>query len=722
MGKTLIILTLTFILAGNIFSDTKAQKNDQAKILQQIENGRALLEESPEEAVSLAEQALQNSLSVNFYEGEAKALLLKGKALNNQKDYENALTSLRAATNYFQQEGDDKLALGQSYFGQGYAFYRMAKIDSALQFLNKALNTFDPENHKEDIAHTEWRIALAYWKRGMYKEGLEHIQQAQNLFEEVNNIRNLSQVYNSKGAILWGLASYEKALEFFFDALSLNEKENINQDLKIILYNNIGLVYHDWNDHENALKYFERAENLIPESNHPIGDAYTWLNLGTHYLRVEDTEKALELLKKARDEYAEENDLNGVCLSQIRIGESYNQNGNFEKAQSTLLEAIETSQQTQNKHRESTAYYYLSKNDVSQNRLDEALQNSLKSLEISENGEYKELSNMLYEQLSEIHEKQGDTERALAMLQKAAEVKDEIYNERIAVQYDIMDLAYENEMKEYENERLKNENQLKEKTIRYQYVAFFSIIALLIVFAVFYLKLSKKKKELEQVNHTKDKIFSIVAHDIRGPVGTLNSMVDILVDEEHDLNYKEILTSYKPVIAGSFNMLENLLVWAKSNLGKLETSPVSHNLSKPINEAVTLFSHILIDKSITLETDVPENIKVFADEILLQTVIRNILSNAIKFTPRNGKIEVNAQTEDNKAIVSVTDNGIGIPQVIQPTILTGNYHSPGTNNENGSGLGLMLSKELAVKNGGDIWFTSQKGEGSTFYISVPLDS
>lgn len=722
MEKSLIILTLILLLAGNVFSGTKAQKNGQAKILQQIENGKAFLEKSPEEALSIAEQALQNSLSANFKEGEAKALLLKGKALNNQKDYKNALITLRAASNHFQQEGDDKLALGQSYFGQGYAFYRMAKIDSALQFLNKALNKFDTEHHKEDIAQTEWRIALAYWKRGMYKEGLEHIQQAQNLFEEVNNVVNLSQIYNSKGAILWGLASYEKALEFFFDALALNEKENINQDLNILLYNNIGLVYHDWNDHENALKYFKRAEALIPESNHPIGDAYSWLNLGTHYLRMGDTEKALEFLIKARDDYSKENDINGVCLSKIRIGECYNETGNYEKAQSTLLEAVDNSQQTQNKHRESTAYYYLAKNDISQNRFGEAMQNSLKSLEISKNGQYKELSNMLYEQLSEIHEEQGNTERALEMLQNAAEVKDEIYNERIAVQYNIMDLAYENEMKEYENERLKNENQLKEKTIQYQYAAFFSIVALLIVFAVFYLKLSKKKKELEQVNHTKDKIFSIVAHDIRGPVGTLNSMVDILVDEEHDLNYKEILASYKPVIAGSFNMLENLLVWAKSNLGKLETSPVSHKLSKPINETISLFSHISNDKSITLETDVPENIKIFADEILLQTVIRNILSNAIKFTPRKGKIEVKAQTDDNKAILSVADNGVGIPQEVQPTILTGNYHSPGTDNENGSGLGLMLSKELAVKNGGDIWFTSKKGEGSTFFISVPLDS
>jgi two-component system, sensor histidine kinase and response regulator len=239
--------------------------------------------------------------------------------------------------------------------------------------------------------------------------------------------------------------------------------------------------------------------------------------------------------------------------------------------------------------------------------------------------------------------------------------------------------------------------------------------------AIFYLKLSKKKKELEQANHIKDKIFSIVAHDIRGPVGTLNSMVDILVNEDHGMNYKEILASYQPVIASSYNMLENLLVWAKSNLGKLETSPIIHPLYKSLNEVIALFSHISKNKAIRIKTNVPEHIHVYADKILLQTVLRNILNNAIKFTPRNGEIKINAQIIEEMVVVSVTDNGIGIPQEIQPTILKGYFHSPGTNKENGSGLGLMISHELALKNGGDIWFTSKQAEGSTFFISIPVN-
>lgn len=719
-GNFLIYIIFIFLLSGHANANWGITDHNQTEILKKIEEGWSFLEKSPEEAVLIANEAWHQASEVNNREGMAKALLLAGYGLNQQKDHENALIRLRRALALLGDDKKHRRETGQCYFGQGFALYHLSDIDSSLFFLNKALEYFHPDRHKSDMAHTEWRIALAYWQRGMYKEGIEHIQKAQILFEEVKDDLNLSRVYNSKGAILWGMANYEKALEFFFNALTINEKEKINQDQNILIYNNIGLVYFDWNDNENALKYFKRAEASMAESHHPIGDAYTWLNLGTYYLRTGETEKALDFLMKARDEYHNEKDENGVSLSKIRIGEGHLQNGDFSLARLTLEEAIQNSRETRNKHRESTAYYYLAKNEMLQERYKEALDYSLKSLEISENGQYKELSNMLYEQLAEIHEKLGNHPDALNMLKKAAEVKDDIYKERIAVQYNLMDLTYENEKKAYENERLKRENLLNRRTIRYQYLIFILIGAFMILLVIFYLKLSKKKKELEQANHMKDKVFSIVAHDIRGPVGTLNSMIDILVNEDHGMNYKDVLASYQPIIASSYNMLENLLVWAKSNLGKLETSPVIHPLYKSLNEIIALFSHISGNKGISIISEIPEHIRVYADKILLQTVLRNIINNAIKFTPRNGEIKIKTQISEKMVIVSVTDNGIGIPQEVQPTILKGYYHSPGTNKENGSGLGLMICQELALKIGGEIWFTSTQGKGSTFFISIPV--
>lgn len=712
-----IVLLLLFNLQAFSQSNTK-KKETQVQVNRLIEKGENVLNISPDSALFFAEQSEQIARLIKYNEGIGTSMLLKGKALNAKNEYENALNTLKEALKYTTQE--NALTSGQNFHEQGYAFYRTNQSDSAVHYFEKALETFIPELHKKQIALAQWRMALGYWRQGLFLEGLTHIQKSQTLFEELNDKRHLVSVYNSKGAILWGLASYEKALEFFFDALSINEKENVYPDLNIILLNNIGLVYHDWDDLENALKYFRRAENLIPQSNHPIGDAYTWLNMGTYFLRMAQTDTALVLLQKARDKYAKADDINGVSLSKIRIGECYQHNGELTLAQETFTDAITDSRKSQNKHREANALFNLGKNFLLQNNLEQALDVSLTSLDIAVQGQYKDIIYELYEQLSSIYSKQEEFKLSLEMLQKAMGVKDQIYREKIAVQYNIMDLTYENQLKEYENSRLKSENLLKQRSLYFMYGAVLLILAALIAVSFLYFKLKKKKKELQKANQDKDKIFSIVAHDLRSPVGTLNSMIEILTEEDHGLNYQDILKKFKPVIAGSFDMLENLLVWAKSNLGKLETNPVILSVNKIMGETISLFSHFSQEKSITIKNEADQEIKVMADRILLETVIRNLLKNAIKFTPENGSITVKSSIKNKYVVISVIDNGVGIPKDVQHSILKGFYHSEGTQNEKGTGLGLVLSKELAEKNGGSLWFSSIEGQGSTFSFSIPL--
>jgi len=717
---TLIVFFLSINISAFAFFSAE-ETETKATIERLIEKGGRLLEDSPEKTIELASQALQLAQSLNDKEADAKANLLTGKAFNEKGEPKNGLPALKKATHYFHQKKNIE-SLGQALYEQGYAFYRMEELDSALWYLEKALNTFHPEQHKKDIALTEWRTALAWWRQGMYLEGLMHIQKAQTLFEELNELRYMISVYNSKGAILWGLASYEKALELFFEALHLNETENILPDLNIVLLNNIGLVYHDWDNHENALKYFKRAEELIPESNHPVGAAYTWLNLGTHSLRKGDTDTALDLLSKARDGYARVNDINGVCLSKIRIGECYQQTGDLMRAQTTFIDAVEDSRKTRNKHREANALYYLAQNYHALNDWELALATGMESLEISETGQYKELAQMNYSQLAGFYEKLGDHIQALEMMKSSMKVKDEIYKERIAIQYNIMDLAYDYQLKEMENSRLKSENLLKQRTIYFMLAAVFLIVAWLIAMLYFNFKLKKRKAALQEANMAKDRIFSIVAHDLRSPLGTLNSMVDILVEEDHGMNYRDLLKKYKPVIAASFNMLENLLVWAKSNLGKLETDPEVVSLNKTIEESVAMAMHFSQKKSIGIDFQNGHDMQVWADKVLLETVIRNLLNNAIKFTHSDGKIFIKTKSGNGKAVISVSDTGVGIPPTAQTTLLKGNYQTEGTKKEKGSGLGLMLSKDLAERNGGSLWFSSSEGEGSTFSFSVPLYS
>ncbi|SHF30503.1 Tetratricopeptide repeat-containing protein [Mariniphaga anaerophila] len=718
LAYLLILLIVVNLQAASQHGIT--DNKTQTQVSRIIETGEKFINSSPDSALFYAEKSEKIARTKNYSKGVVASLLLKGKALNEKKEYEDALVTLKQSQQLVDIQ--DSITSGKICFEQGTSFYRIGKTDSSLHYLTRALALFDSQAEKIDIAHAQRILALSYWSKGLYAEGLTHIQKAINLYTELNDTYYLSITYNTKGAILWGLASYEKALELFFEALYLNEKTGQSPGLKILLLNNIGLVYHDWEDDINALKYFRKAEGMIPESSSKVGIAYTYLNLGTLHLNKGETKIALETLNKAMNGYASANDINGVCLSKTRIGECYTLDKEFQKAEKSLHEAIELSQRSANKHREASAWFQLSKNDIAREAMSDALDNSLKCLEIATNGQYKDIMQNVLTQLSTLYKQNGNTGRSLEMLQKATEIKDEIYKEKIAVQYDIMELAYENQLKEHENSRLKSENLLKQRSLHFMYAAVLLILMAFFAISFFFLKLRKKKKELQEANHAKDKIFSIVSHDLRGPVGTLNSMVDILVEEDHGFDYRELLNQYKPIIAGSFNMLENLLVWAKSNLGKLESTPVSLSLNKTIEETISLFSHFALEKSIAVTFEPHKKTIVLADKILLETVVRNLLKNAIKFTRKNGNILIKTKEQENFAIISVIDDGVGIPEKVQQSVLKGFYHSEGTQNEKGSGLGLTLSNELAEKNGGKLWFTSIEEKGSTFSFSVPLDT
>lgn len=254
------------------------------------------------------------------------------------------------------------------------------------------------------------------------------------------------------------------------------------------------------------------------------------------------------------------------------------------------------------------------------------------------------------------------------------------------------------------------------------YGAFFLVIIIILLFAISVnsFVLSKMKKELLMANHTKDKIFSIVAHDLRGSVGSLNNFIDLMVTDDFETDYKSILSRFKPVIASSFAMLENLLVWAKSDLGKLEIAKEKVYLNKIINNTVIFLSKIFDEKNIKLTFLSTENIYVWSDLIILQSVLRNLLSNAVKFSLANGLIEISANVLNGQCVVQVSDNGLGIPAEIKDQIFTGTFHTPVTNNEKGSGLGLVLCKELIEKNGGTIWFKPNKNQGTSFFFSISL--
>ena len=235
-----------------------------------------------------------------------------------------------------------------------------------------------------------------------------------------------------------------------------------------------------------------------------------------------------------------------------------------------------------------------------------------------------------------------------------------------------------------------------------------------------------KTEELQRTIAGRDKLYSVIAHDLRSPMGSIKMVLNMLIlnlpFEKIGAEMYELLTMANQTTEDVFSLLDNLLKWTKSQIGKLNVVYQDVDLVEVTDGVIEIFSMVASLKKIRIREMKPEKMMVNADIDMLKTVVRNLLSNAIKFSKENSEVLVKMEEVDGMAVVSVQDHGCGISEEGQKKLLHTDTHFStfGTNNEEGSGLGLLLCKDFVVKNGGKLWFTSKEGEGSIFSFSIPV--
>ena len=235
-----------------------------------------------------------------------------------------------------------------------------------------------------------------------------------------------------------------------------------------------------------------------------------------------------------------------------------------------------------------------------------------------------------------------------------------------------------------------------------------------------------KTEELQRTIAGRDKLYSVIAHDLRSPMGSIKMVLNMLIlnlpSEKIGAEMYELLTMANQTTEDVFSLLDNLLKWTKSQIGKLNVVYQDVDLVEVTDGVIEIFSMVASLKKIRIHEMKPEKMMVNADIDMLKTVVRNLLSTAIKFSKENSEVLVKMEEVDGMAVVSVQDYGCGISEEGQKKLLHTDTHFStfGTNNEEGSGLGLLLCKDFVVKNGGKLWFTSKEGEGSIFSFSIPV--
>ena len=229
---------------------------------------------------------------------------------------------------------------------------------------------------------------------------------------------------------------------------------------------------------------------------------------------------------------------------------------------------------------------------------------------------------------------------------------------------------------------------------------------------------------LDEANNTKDRFFSIISHDLKNPIGAIKGTTEML-DKDYDMfddtDKKEIINQVYTASNSVLGLLESLLIWSRTQSGKIVYSPELFNLSLLFNSVVNLLRPSAMSKNIDIDIDVKECMNVMGDVNMMNTILRNLISNSIKFTPKNGKVFIRARNEGSKSIIEIEDNGVGISKenIGKLFNFSSNITTLGTDNEKGTGLGLILVKEFIDKHNGVINIESEVGVGTKFILEIP---
>jgi signal transduction histidine kinase len=484
----------------------------------------------------------------------------------------------------------------------------------------------------------------------------------------------------------------------------------------------ISVKYHDAQNISNLM--FELAS--VSKDSILLARALSFKGAVNSFLEnynesLEFHRKAIELNKKTGNKILE-------AINIGNMGEIYMKKGDSRKALQLLHQALEIEQKLGFKSGIIYLYYTLGDTYSKINNETEALKYFNKSLAlIDEIGEEREKP-MVYSLLADYYEKNNNYLKANTYNKKLIAAKDSLNKLATMLKVEELKAKYEIETKEQQYKSLMVDKKIQEqelastkKFIKLQLLVLILVLAGFISSISFTLYFVKSRKTLKQTNKTKDLLFSIIGHDLRGAMGNIKQIAGFIQSKDFHDREKFIAMLEQPTTA-SYNLLEDLLAWSRSISNNLNFNPELVNLHTILFTSMEMVRSAAQEKNITLQSKIPELLEVYADKNLVSALFRNLMSNAIKYTPNGGLVSVNYQFADGRTKISITDTGIGInsqqiKKILDPSAF---YTTYGTQNEKGSGLGLIICQEFAKVHGGTLYIESKPGQGSMFSFTLPL--
>lgn len=686
--------------------------------------------------------------TLNIYFEYAK--LSRAFLLLHQPD--SAMKTINKTIKYFEKHQGGKSLL-RVKIQLGKAYFISNRFTKAREVLQEVVNESKNLNQYSYVAWALYWLGDSNVKLGNFSEAITNFTEEINIQDSINNVSGKLGGMQELGDIYLKIGEFAKAYQLYFDCF---QQKDIMKDYRGEMqftaeyHTNLGKIYQNTQRYQKALDQFDTAIRIINQFDFSTTRGIIYNMIGQTYLKMDELNMALHHFEQSLIFYKEIKNKYNIAITQNHIAEVYMNMGQFDTAVAYLKIAKQTNTDIKNKYGESLNHKNLAEcyyNQKKYKKVKEELDAGMPY--VSQSG-IDELILEYYSIYIMYYNKTSNYSQAKLYMDKFLALSNKITLQHTQNLSDLLIRIYNNELNtrtEYLNQTIELQSlEAKNNAIKFQRLLLFTLVMILIIIIsgiLYYFNLRNAKKlkrliderthticeneqKLIEMSNAKNKMYSIIAHDLRSPFNALLGFSKLLYTNYDNLTEEEKKKYIKIVHNSSnkfFALLENLLEWTRSSSNGIKYKPAQQDLSLIIKHIIQLQERNTKEKGITIINNVPLNTFVFADENMLRTIVRNLTSNAIKFTNSGGYVKYYASESSVKMVkCTVQDNGIGIaPEDIQNLFnADSKIRRRGTANEGGTGLGLILIKEFVEKNNGKLTVESKLGEGSTFSFDLPI--
>ena len=641
------------------------------------------------------------------------------------------LKTLRKAPNF--QETDTTYIDLLNDLGKELRFY---DLDSLLILSQKALSLSQKADYLLGQSKSFLGMGDYYSDKGTTVAAINNYTKALILSKNMKESRLTLRVMNNLASEYTYKGDYARALNMYLEGIEMAQ-DNDEKKMLSILNENIAGLYSSQKDYNQALEFYEKVKKINDEVGDDVSSAQTISNLASLYADMGKLDYAMFSINRSIATLEKYKVLDWLAYCYEIKGKVYLKQEKFQWAlywyrQGELLhENLEDDRGKIDLYNGmAEAYFGLGNDSLSQKY-------ALDAFDISKRIKFLEGTQKCAKTLYNINKNKKAYEKALAFHEIYQELTDTLHRNENKKSLTLLKTRAEYDQQKF---TLMEENQ---KALAKQRGLIYAGIIVLVIFAIitFFIKRAEKiqkrlnkelkskteKLEIQEAaltdsNETKTKLFSIIGHDLRGPIGALQGLLQLFSDGEmNKTEFFDFIPKLKNDVDHIYFTLNNLLSWGNSQMNGSKIKPSVVSLESLVDENINLLSEVAKAKSIKVVSELNGNTLVWSDSNQIDIVVRNLISNALKFTPENGMINIKAREKNDLWEVSVRDTGVGMDKMTIEKIFqkNANVTTYGTNNEKGTGLGLSLCKEMIEKNGGTIWVESALRKGSTFFFTLP---